>query len=234
MQIQAYKTRRFSLGESLAPFLYEYLPPLKEKNILVIASKIVALGQHAWMDRPFTDEDIKAASTWSAKTPWAHLTLVDGHWCPNAGMDASNALGGTVLWPRHLSEFLERLYGELKTHYQLSEFGIIVSDSRVFPLRQGVTAVSLAHYGFKALRDYRGEKDLDDRALRMTTVNVADALATAATLLMGEGSESQPVAVIENAPAVFTAKPLEQSLFIDPSQDLFSPLYKGLSDFPLV
>lgn len=234
MQIQACQTRRFSLGEALVPFLYEYLPALKEKTVLVIASKVIALAQSAWMDHPFTDADIKAASSWSAKTPWAHLTLVDGHWCPNAGMDASNALGGTVLWPRDLFAFLQKAHEELKAHYNLSELGIIISDSRVFPLRQGVTAVSLAHVGFKALRDYRGEKDLDDRELRMTTVNVADSLATAATLLMGEGNESRPLAIIEDAPAVFTSQVTEESLFIDPAQDLFSPLYKGLSDFPLV
>lgn len=234
MQLQAIHTRRFLLEESLFPFIIEHVSDLPEKSILVIASKVVALSQRAWMNRAFTAEDIAQASDWFVETPYAYLTLVQGHWCPNAGMDASNAAGGTVLWPTELEDSLASLHQQLKDHYHRQEIGLIVSDSRVFPLRQGVTAVSLAHVGFTSLRDYRGEKDLDDRPLRMTTVNRADALATAASVLMGEGNEQRPLCLIEHAPVLFTETGIHEQLFIDPKDDLFAPLYQRLLDFPLV
>ena len=234
MYVNPLKTRRFCLGESLADFILEHHPTLPERSILVIASKIVALSQKRWIEREFNETDVAQVSQWYAKTPYAYLTLVDGHWCPNAGMDASNASGGSVLWPIDLVDELQLLYVRLKQTFVCKEFGLVVSDSRVFPLRQGVTAVSLAHAGFRALRDYRGASDLDGRPLRMTTVNVADALATSASLLMGEGSEQQPLALIEDAPIVFTNECSQEELFIAPSDDLFAPLYQHLPGFPAV
>lgn len=234
MQAQPIRTRRFLRDESLEAFLLEQLPSLQEGSIIVIASKLIALAQGRWIDHSFTKEDIQEASDWSVETPYAHLTLVAGHWCPNAGMDASNAEGGTVLWPTDIEAFTRSLHARLKERYGLSEFGLLVSDSRVFPLRQGVTAVSLAHAGFRALRDYRGEPDLDGRPMRMTTVNVADALATAGAFLMGEGNERQPLCLIQDAPVIFTQETLTESLFIDPKDDLFAPLYHSLPGFPSV
>ncbi len=234
MQAQALPTRRFTRGESLFSFITEHLDELPEDSILAIASKIVALSQNRWLDRPFTTEEVREASDWSVETPYAQLTLVDGHWCPNAGMDASNADHGSVLWPIELESTTDVLCEQLKTHYGCRNLGLIITDSRVFPLRQGVTAVSLMHAGFRALRDYRGEPDLDGRPMRMTTVNVADALATTAALLMGEGNEQQPLCLIFGAPVVFCEERAQESLFITPRDDLFAPLYRSISDFPLV
>src|SRR6266508_2193439 len=69
-----------------------------------------------------------------------------------------------------------------------------ITDSKTAPLRVGVTGVTLAYSGFQALNDYVGTKDLFGRAWRMIKVNVVDALATAAVLVMGEGSEQTPLA----------------------------------------
>lgn len=234
MQAHSIHTRKCELGESLFSFIVEHVERLPEKSILAIASKVVAFSQREWMERPFTGADVAEASDWSVETPYAFLTLVGGHWCPNAGMDASNANGGTVLWPTNLEAMLKILREQLQEHYGSKDLGLIVTDSRIFPLRQGVTAVSLAHSGFLALRDYRGEPDLDGRPLRMTTVNVADALATTAALLMGEGNEQQPLCLIQEAPVVFTEKPISERLFIDSKDDLFAPLYRSLPNFPLV
>jgi F420-0:gamma-glutamyl ligase len=234
MEAEARQTRRFVRGKSLFAFIIEHIPGLPNGSVLAIASKIVALSQHRWIDRPFTKEDVMKASDWSAETPYAQLTLVDGHWCPNAGMDASNADQGSVLWPTELESTADILCDQLKKHYNCHDLGLIITDSRVFPLRQGVTAVSLMHAGFRALRDYRGEPDLDGRPMRMTTVNVADALATTATFLMGEGNEQQPLCLLTGAPVVFCDERANESLFIAPTDDLFAPLYRAIPDFPRV
>jgi dihydrofolate synthase / folylpolyglutamate synthase len=106
---------------------------------------------------------------------------------------------------------------------------VVVTDSRTTPLRLGVTGVALAHSGFRALNDYVGKQDLFGRALRMTKVNVMDALATSAVLVMGEGSESTPMAVIDELPFV-TFQPRAPSaaelseLRIALEDDLYAPL----------
>ena len=54
----------------------------------------------------------------------------------------------------------------------------------------------------------------------------ADSLATAATLVMGEGSESQPLAVIEEAPVEWTDAVDRNELKISREQDMFKSLFE--------
>ena len=112
-------------------------------------------------------------------------------------------------------------------HYGVKKLGVLITDSRVFPLRAGVTGVALGYTGFKGLRDYRSKKDLFNRPLTMTQTNVADCLASAAVLVMGEGAERTPLGIITDAPIVFTNKTDAANLRIDPKVDLFKPLYAG-------
>ena len=102
------------------------------------------------------------------------------------------------------------------------------------PLRAGVTGVAIAHSGFRALNDYIGTMDVFGHALRMTQVDVADALAAAAVLVMGEGSEQTPLAILGDLSFVTfqernpSAEELQQ-LRMDPNDDLFAPLLQGVT-----
>jgi coenzyme F420-0:L-glutamate ligase / coenzyme F420-1:gamma-L-glutamate ligase len=71
--------------------------------------------------------------------------------------------------------------------------GVIVSDSFGRPWRQGVVNVALGSAGLPSLIDRRGERDRSGRALEVTEVAFADAVAAAAALVMGEGAESTPL-----------------------------------------
>jgi dihydrofolate synthase / folylpolyglutamate synthase len=87
----------------------------------------------------------------------------------------------------------------------------------------------LAHSGFQAINDYRGTPDLFGRPLRMTKVNVVDALATAAVVVMGEGNEQTPLALIRDISFVAfqDRNPTEeelQGLHIELDDDLYAPL----------
>jgi F420-0:gamma-glutamyl ligase len=71
--------------------------------------------------------------------------------------------------------------------------------------------------------------DLYGRKLKMTYVNVADALATSAVLAMGEADERCPIAVITSKTPQF----IEFSATSDPSEisipwedDLYRPLFE--------
>ena len=71
-----------------------------------------------------------------------------------------------------------------------------------------------------------GSEDLFGRKLQMTNINYADGLAASAVLLMGEGSESQPLAVLQGAPVSFASQTNPKELTIRPEEDLYSPLFK--------
>jgi F420-0:gamma-glutamyl ligase len=86
------------------------------------------------------------------------------------------------------------------------KIGVIVADSRTQPLRMGVVGIAVGVAGFVPIHDMRGQKDLYGRPLRITRRALADALASAAELLMSEADESIPVVRIRNAPVEVSEK----------------------------
>jgi len=71
------------------------------------------------------------------------------------------------------------------------------------PLRIGTTSIALAVSGFKPIIDYKGTKDIYGKKVQITSQAVADDLASAAHILMGESIEKVPLVLIRNAPVVF-------------------------------
>jgi len=67
-----------------------------------------------------------------------------------------------------------------------------------------VTAFALVVSGFDPLVSKIGERDLFGRELTMTVEAVADQLATAANMIMGNAAESRPATIIRNHGIPFT------------------------------
>lgn len=226
MIVSPIKTRIFKLNESLEKFIAEHLPKVSNRSVIVVASKIVALSQGR---RKFSKEKtkwVKRESERFIKTRWGYLTLKDGHWCYNSGIDESNAEGGgLILWPREPYHAARELRRKLLKFYRIKELGILITDSRIFPLRSGVCGVALGYAGFAGLKDYIGKKDLFGQKLKMTRTNVADCLASAAVLVMGEGAEAQPLAVVSGMALEFRANTDTTELAIDAKDDLYKPLF---------
>ncbi len=112
--------------------------------------------------------------------------------------------------------------------FDLKEVGVIITDSRATPLRWGVTGTVLAHSGFVAIKDYVGQNDLFGRQFAFEKLHVADSLAASAALVMGEGSEQTPLAVVTDVPFVdFQSRnPTQEeldSLIIAKEDDLYAP-----------
>jgi F420-0:gamma-glutamyl ligase len=63
--------------------------------------------------------------------------------------------------------------------------------------------LALAVAGFKPIRDHRQGKDLYGKPITITRHAVADDLASAAHLIMGEAAEKTPVVLIRDAPVDF-------------------------------
>ena len=203
MDIQAIKTRVFREHEDLFRFVIEHLPRLKDQSVLVVTSKIVALGEGR--TRPNTESGakvraIRAESDWAVKTKYVWLTLKDEMFMASAGIDESNANGKLILLPKDSFRAAARLRTKLIRHYRIRHLGVIITDSRTIPLRAGVVGMAIGYAGLRGLRNYQAQRDIFGRKFRFTRVDMADSLAAAAVLLMGEGDERQPLAVVSHAP----------------------------------
>jgi coenzyme F420-0:L-glutamate ligase len=127
------------------------------------------------------------------------LTLKNYILTANAGVDVKNAPPETaILWPKNPDRSAEKLRRSLERHYH-SKFGVEIVDSRVTPLRLGTTGLAIGLSGFFPIRDERKNLDLYGRTIRVTQTNVADDLAAAAHLLMGEAAGRIGAVVIRNA-----------------------------------
>ena len=230
MIVRAVRTRIFKQKENLARFIIAHVPKLKNGSVLAVTSKIVALAEGrivSTTDKKTKEKLIRAESTWAKESfsGW-WLTIKDGTFVINSGIDESNADGLLVLLPEDSYKAAASLPKKLMKHYDISKCGIVITDSRVAPLRNGVFGMALGYAGFRGLRDYRGKPDIFGRKLEVTQVNVPDALANAAALLMGEGNEQQPLAVIEDAPIEFCERVNPKELRIAPSADIYDPLFR--------
>lgn len=126
--------------------------------------------------------------------------------CPNAGIDQSNVSAENVdgnsialLLPLDPDASARRIQRELISrggHF----VGVIIVDSHGRPFRRGSVGVCLGVAGIPALADLRGRHDLFGRVRRGSVVGVADELASAASLLMGQADEGYPFVHIRGFP----------------------------------
>lgn len=151
------------------------------------------------------------------------LTLKEGNLTANAGIDQKNAGRDLVaLWPRGLDKLASKLRRQFEAIIK-KRIGVMIVDSRTTPSRMGTTGFCLAASGFETILDCRGEKDLFGRRLVITRMAIADDLAAVAHLLMGEGSQRIPVAIIKNAPIKLTLRKIPMT--ISPSECLFMRVF---------
>ncbi|MBY0539686.1 coenzyme F420-0:L-glutamate ligase [Patescibacteria group bacterium] len=224
MNIFSVKTKIFKEGEGLPDFVLTHIPKLKEGSVVVISSKIVSLSEGRTANPKDRERLIKKESAWAKKTQKVWLTEKDGILMANAGIDESNGNGKIILLPRDSYKSAIRLRAVLKKKFKLKKLGVIIADSVPMSRRKGVVGVALGYAGFKGVKDYKGKKDLFGRTFKFASTNVADSLATAAMLTMGEGSERQPLAVIENAPVVFTGTVRKGDIQVSSKEDMFRML----------
>jgi coenzyme F420-0:L-glutamate ligase len=227
MIVSPIRTRIFREGEDLIPFIAEHLRGLEERAVLAMSSKVVALSEGRVVKGGGIAMTglIQSESDFALPTKHVWLTIKDGLVTANAGIDESNAATGLVLLPRDSYEAASRIRKSLQARFGVKELGVVITDSGLLPLRAGVIGVALGYAGFHGVRDYRGKPDLFGREMKFSSTNVADGLATAATLVMGEGDERMPMAVIEEAPVEFCDEVNRDALKIETEDDMFGPLF---------
>lgn len=143
---------------------------------------------------------------------------------PNAGVDESNAPDGYVtLLPKNPDESAKNLRKEIfeKTGKNTA---VLIIDSRTHAMRMGVCGVAIGASGILPVTDERGKKDLFGHELSVTRRAVADNLASAAELLMGESGEGIPAVIIRGYD--FVKAEDAKIEFIAPEEDLFLGMLK--------
>jgi coenzyme F420-0:L-glutamate ligase/coenzyme F420-1:gamma-L-glutamate ligase len=116
----------------------------------------------------------------------------------NAGIDTSNVAGDehrVLLLPEDCNRSCRDIRAQLAARTGV-EAGVLIIDSLGRAWRNGTVGIALGAAGLPALLDLRGRPDLFGRALRSTEVGIADEIAAAASMLMGQAGEGTPVVLL--------------------------------------
>ena len=230
-RIIPFRTEVFSPGGDLPKFVVSSIPRdrVRERMVLAITSKIVSLAEGEIVARASTDKASlirRESDFFVGETLFGvALTIKHGILIPSAGIDESNSASGDyILFPKDPYASAKRLWDALRETWGVRDLGILITDSHTPPLRKGVTGIGLSRWCFKATRDLVGEKDLFGRVMKMTHVNVLDALAVAAVYAMGEVAERRPLAIVYGSGAEFTESSSAAEIAISREEDLYGQL----------
>jgi coenzyme F420-0:L-glutamate ligase / coenzyme F420-1:gamma-L-glutamate ligase len=232
-----------NLGKLIVEAAKKQNTPLQPKDILVVTHVAVskAEGNIINLDTIIPTEQAKEIAAKTNKDPAMVEVILQetkdvvrigqnsiitetksGIICANAGVDRSNVSGdrNVVPLPKNPSQSAEKIRAEIK-HLTGADVAVIVSDTHGRPFRMGEINIAVGVSGLKPIRDRRGEKDLFGYVLRIKQTAVADELASAAELVIGQANEGIPVALIrgyeyqtaETTASFELTRPKEKDLF---------------------
>ncbi len=215
------------LADILVNSLRETGVTLEDNDILVLAQKIIskAEGRGINLASVSPSQRAKDIARQSGKDPRiVELILTEsneilrirtgtiivehklGFVCANAGIDHSNVAGEgrdgeeyVLLLPLDPDESARQIRNRLQRSTG-KKIGVMIVDSHGRAWRNGTVGVCIGLSGVPALIDERGWKDLFGYVLKITVVGVADELAAAASLMMGQAAEGMPAVHIRGFP----------------------------------
>lgn len=225
------KEDRFDLSSTVIDAV-EKEEEFRDGDIVAVSSKFVSMAKGRFvdlgdvevseeaervaeklsMDRRMAQLVLQEADVILGGVPGFALALKNGVIAPNAGIDRSNAPVG------HVMLYSEDLFGDaeelrMKILNELGRrVGVVITDSRLMPLRMGTTGLAVSAAGFEPLKDERGRRDLFGNVLRVTRRALADQIAAGVQLLMGEADDGFPIVVVralDGAPWSLTDKPVD-------------------------
>ncbi len=213
-------------GDDLARLVQDGLKAtgetLRDGDVLVLAQKIVSkaegrlvrlddvtasaraheLGQQADKDPRLVELILQEAAEVVRVRPGVIVVQHRlGFVLANAGIDRSNVepepdeAERVLLLPRDPDGSAQRLREALRAATG-ADVAVIVNDSLGRAWRNGTVGTALGAAGLPALADLRGRPDLFQRALQTTEVGVADEIAAAASLMMGQADEGRPIVLV--------------------------------------
>jgi len=232
------------LGRSICAAVRGCRLDLHDGDVLVVAQKVVSKAENRYVDLKTvvpTSRALELAATTGKDARLVEVILREsvrivravpdvlivehrlGHVMANAGVDQSNvARAGDELalcLPADPDASAERLREALHREFGCLT-GVIINDSFGRPWRRGTVGVAIGAAGLPSIVDLRGSSDRYGRTLRATVVGFADEIAAAASLLMGQADEGQPVVHVRglawtrpSLPARELVRPAREDLF---------------------
>jgi coenzyme F420-0:L-glutamate ligase/coenzyme F420-1:gamma-L-glutamate ligase len=235
------------LGEVIWQALSDSDLTLAYGDIIVVAQKIVSKseGRFVSLETVTPSPDALALAKQTYKDPrLVELNLREskevlraklntlivehrlGFICANAGIDHSNVLTDgnsegdwVLLLPEDPDASAQRIRARLESASGVS-LGVMIIDSHGRAWRLGTVGVAIGLAGLPGLVDLRGEPDLFGTTLQITQVGAADELAAAASLVMGQAAEGQPVVHVRGFPYSLRESSLNE-LLRPRQEDLF-------------
>ena len=236
------------LGSILAQAIEDNGIELVDGDIVAIAQKIVskAEGRQIALTDVTASDEAKALAAETDKDPRLVQLILDesdeilrkkpgvlimrhnlGIVGAHAGVDQSNidhGDGETALLLPVDPDASARTIRDALIERTGAKVGVLITDSTNRPWRMGTIGIAIGAAGMTVLDDHRGGVDMYGRELKVTLINRADSIATAATLLMGETTEKTPAALVRGLPlaspedlaeqtARIINRPLDEDLF---------------------
>jgi coenzyme F420-0:L-glutamate ligase/coenzyme F420-1:gamma-L-glutamate ligase len=190
---------------------------LLDGDIVVIAQKIISKSEDRYVDlaKVAPSDRARELAAVTGKDP-RHVEVVlressevlrakknvmivahrRGYVMANAGIDESNITHDgaerVLLLPIDPDRSCQELKQQLDRDAGVS-IGVVINDSFGRAWRSGVVGVALGAAGIASLENLIGSPDLFGRAMKVTEIAIADELAAAASLVMGQGAEGQPI-----------------------------------------
>jgi coenzyme F420-0:L-glutamate ligase/coenzyme F420-1:gamma-L-glutamate ligase len=215
-----------------------------DRDVLVIAQKIVskAEGRYADLDRITpSSRAIEVAQQCNKDPRLIEVILSEsvevvrlrpdliitrhrlGFVSANAGIDRSNVapegIDRVLLLPIDPDRSAAQIRSDLCRRFGI-DLAVIIADSHGRPHRLGTVGVAIGLSGLPGVEDWRGRKDLFGYTLQHTEVGIADQIAAAGTLLLGQAAESIPAVIVRGATFEHRAgsateinRPIEMDLF---------------------
>jgi len=208
-------------GDNLAQLIGDALQKsdtrLNNHDVLVVAQKIVSKAEDRLVDLATVDpsEEAQRRAGETSKDPrLVELILREsvrvvrqtdsliitettfGAVMANSGVDQSNIEAGhALLLPEDPDRSAATLRQQLRQRFSRT-VGVVIADSMGRAWRKGIVGHAIGVAGVEALVDLRTSLDLFGRALRATQIGLADEIAAAGTMLMGQGAEGRPVVLV--------------------------------------
>jgi coenzyme F420-0:L-glutamate ligase/coenzyme F420-1:gamma-L-glutamate ligase len=210
------QTGRFEPLEQIERMVKRARTTLFENDILAISGKYLAMaeGRVVRLGKVAPLEDaVKLATRYSMSPAMTEivlresdlvlkglngflLTVKDGAFAPNAGVDRSNVgHGKVILHPTFPSRQARVIRDWAFVRYGV-QVGVVITDSRLQPIRKGTVGIAIGACGVPSTVDERGKKDLFGNLMKVTRRAIVDDVASAAQLVMGETSEAVPAVII--------------------------------------
>jgi coenzyme F420-0:L-glutamate ligase/coenzyme F420-1:gamma-L-glutamate ligase len=192
--------------------------PIRDGDVVIVAQKIVskAEGRILRLSEVQPTEFARTVAAYTRKRPSlaevilreskSIVRMAPGHLitetrqgivCANSGVDRSNVDGGgtVTLLPEDPDRSAKKIRNGIKKLARKTA-AVIISDTSGRPLREGHVDIAIGIAGIEPISDLRGQKDLFGYTLRVKQTAVADELAAAGELVIGQAQEAIPVAII--------------------------------------